>query len=159
MPKINKLTPQQELFCYEYTVDYNATNAAIRAGYSKKTAAAQGSRLLKDVNIITRVRAIQSERVEKIALTADAVVLKLLDVYDRCMTAVPVTQWDYNEHKYVETGEYNFDSKGALRALELLGKHLSMFTQKIEHSGEVKNGNFELQEILGQLKNRASDEK
>lgn len=155
----SKLNHMQELFCYEYTVDYNATAAAMRAGYSKKTAAVQGSKLLRNVNVLTRVRAIQSERVEKIALTSDSVILKLLDVYDRCMQATPVMEWDYDEHKYVETGEYTFDSKGALRALELLGKHLAMFTQKIEHSGKIETENTELKSILDQLKDRASDDK
>lgn len=47
MPKDIHLTPQQERFCQEYAVDYNGTNAAIRAGYAEKTAASQASRLLK----------------------------------------------------------------------------------------------------------------
>lgn len=127
-----KLTPQQELFCQEYRVDYNGTKAAIRAGYSEKTAAAQSARLLRNVNILTRVRAIQKERFEKLAVTQELVLLNLIEVYNRCMQAKPVTEWDYDEHKYVETGEYTFDSKGALRAMEMIGKHMAMFTNKVE---------------------------
>ena len=45
------LTPKQERFVEEYLIDLNATQAAIRAGYSAKTAEAQGSRLLSNVNV------------------------------------------------------------------------------------------------------------
>ena len=131
------LTPQQELFCAEYLVDYNGTKAAQRAGYAEKTAAAQAARLLRNVNILSRVRALQKERLEKLAVTQESVLLNLLEVYDRCMQKKPVYEWDYETGQYKETGEYAFDSKGALRALELIGKHLAMFTQKVEYSGGV----------------------
>lgn len=149
-----KITPQQEMFCQEYNVDYNGTQAAIRAGYSKKTARKQASKLLTKGDILARIRAIQKERLEKLAVTQESVILNLLDVYDRCMQAKPVLEWDYDEKKYIETGEYTFDSKGALKAMEMIGKHLAMFTNKVEHSGSIDTGNTELSEILNQLKDR-----
>lgn len=149
-----KLTPQQEMFCQEYIVDYNGTQAAIRAGYSEKNARTHASRMLTNANILSRVRAIQKERLEKLAVTQESVILKLLEIYDRCMQAKPVMEWDYNERKYVETGEYTFDSRGALNALEMIGKHLAMFTNKVEHSGNIGTENKELTEILSQLKAR-----
>lgn len=149
-----KLNQQQELFCQEYIVDYNGTQAARRAGYSEKTASMQASRLLRNDNILARVRAIQKERLEKLAVTQESVILNLLEVYDRCMQAKPVLEWDYNESKMVETGEYTFDSKGALKAMEMIGKHLAMFTNMVEHSGTVNTGNTELTAILDQLKAR-----
>ncbi len=149
-----KLTAQQELFCQEYIVDYNGTQAAIRAGYSEKTADVQAVRLLRNVKVLSRVRAIQKERLEKLAVTQESVILKLLEIYDRCMQAKPVMEWDYNEREYVATGEYTFDSRGALNALEMIGKHLAMFTNKVEHSGNIGTENKELTEILSQLKAR-----
>lgn len=86
-----KLTQQQELFCQQYVIDYNGTQAACRAGYSEKTAEVQASRLLRNVKVLSRVRAIQKERLEKLAVTQESVILKLLEVYDRCMQAKPVT--------------------------------------------------------------------
>ncbi len=157
MPKENNLTPQQELFCQEYIVDCNGTQAAKRAGYAEKTAAVQASRLLKNAKVLSRVRAIQKERLDKLALTQESVLLNLLEVYDRCMQHHPVTEWDYEQGEYKETGEYEFDAKGALRALELLGKHLAMFTQKVEHSGSVETGNSELSSILEQLRTNRAD--
>lgn len=132
-----KLNQKHDLFCREYIVDYNGTQAAIRSGYSEKTARSQASVLLTNPNILARVRELQHEQVERLAVSADYVVLKLLDTLEKCMQAQPVMKWDYSAQELVETGEYTFDSKGALRALELIGRHLGMFNDKLQLSGEV----------------------
>ncbi len=62
---MGKLTAKQERFCQEYVIDLNATQAAIRAGYSEKTAKEQGSRLLTNVNLQKRITKLQKERFEK----------------------------------------------------------------------------------------------
>ncbi len=150
----NGLTEQQEKFCREYVLDYNGTQAAIRAGYSEKTARSQASRLLTNDDILSRVHAIQIIELKKLSVTPESVVMRYLEIYDRCMQATPVMEWDYNEHKLVETGEYVFDSKGAINALSKIGDYLAMFTKKIEHSGKIDTENSELAEILKQLKAR-----
>lgn len=55
------LTPKQERFCVEYLVDYNATQAAIRAGYSAKTARSQGQRMLTNVDIKSKIDELREE--------------------------------------------------------------------------------------------------
>ncbi len=120
-----KLTDRQERFCREYIIDYNATDAAIRAGYSKKTAYSIGSENLKKPELLARVRELQTEQAERLCVNADWVVMQLVEVYKRCMQHKPVYEWHNGE--LVETGEYAFDSKGALNALEMIGKHLAMF--------------------------------
>lgn len=67
------MTPKQQRFVEEYLVDLNATQAAIRAGYSKKTANEQASRLLADVNISSAVAAKLNQRSEKVGITAERV--------------------------------------------------------------------------------------
>lgn len=129
-----KLTAQQERFCQEYAVSLNATQAAMNARYSKKTAAQQGSRLLKDVNILARVRAIQKERYEKLAITQESVMLDLIEIRDRCLQAKPVMIWDSTEKTYVESGNYTFDSNGAIKAVIKIGEHIGMFKKRVEHS-------------------------
>lgn len=138
-----------ELFCREYIIDYNGTQAAIRAGYSEKTAYSQANRLLKNAEILSRVRELQAEQVNRLAVTADSVVLRLLEVYERCMQAKPVMTWDKEAKEYVATGEYVFDSKGALGALDLLGKHLAMFTNKTVVSG-VESEQSKLDALIAQ---------
>ncbi len=127
-----KLTPQQEKFCREYVLNgCKQKKAAISAGYSPKTASAQASRLLTNVNILSRVHAIQIEELKKASITPEFVMLQYLEIYNRCMQNKPVMEWDYSEHKLVETGEYAFDSKGANEALKKMGEYLAMFKQNV----------------------------
>lgn len=141
-----ELTPKQKAFIAEYILDLNATQAAIRAGFSKKTAESQGSRLLRNVKVLAEIDRLKKEREERTLVTADWVVANLKEVVERCMTHEPVMQFDHEEKRMVqkqgedpETGKtvgiYEFDSAGANRALELLGKHLALFTEKHEHTG------------------------
>lgn len=123
------MTDKQINFCREYVKDYNGTQAAIRAGYSEKTAAVKASQLLKNKDILNTIKQFQKELVESSCLTEYKVIAKVEEVLERCMSAEPVMEWNYEEHCYEPTGEYQFDSKGALKAIEMLGKHLGMFNK------------------------------
>jgi phage terminase small subunit len=131
------LTAKQEMFIKEYLVDLNATQAAIRAGYSAKTAGQIGDENLKKPEIRTRIEELKQKRAEKLELDAQWVLDRLVEVTQMSMQAKPVEKWDYSERKLIETGEYVYDSSGANKALELIGKHLGMFKDKIEHSGNI----------------------
>ena len=121
------LKKKQIVFCKEYVKDYNGTQAAIRAGYKESNAASQASRLLSNPEIIEEIKNQQKQLLEASCLTEEKVIKNLEEVLDRCLTKNAVTEWNYEEHCMVETGQWTFDSKGALKAIELLGKHLGMF--------------------------------
>lgn len=121
---MTELKPKHERFCQEYVIDYNGAQAAIRAGYKEKSARGQASELLTNPNILARIREIQQEQIKRLAISQDFVVLQLIDTYNCCREPKPVMKYDYAEQAWVESGMYQFDSKGALKALELLGKHL-----------------------------------
>lgn len=72
------MTPKQERFVQEYLIDLNATQAAIRAGYSAKTAAEQASRLLTKVNIAEAIEAGKRKSAEKAGITRDRILQGLL---------------------------------------------------------------------------------
>jgi phage terminase small subunit len=127
-----KLTAKQQAFIKEYLIDLNSTQAAIRAGYSKNTAAEIGFENLRKPHIKEAIDEEVNKRSEKLEITADYVLKSLKEVADRCMQAVPATDKEGNP-----TGEYYFEHAGANKALELLGKHLRLFTEKVEHSGET----------------------
>lgn len=134
------MTPKQQRFVEEYLIDLNATQAAIRAGYSAKTANEQGSRLLADVNISEAVAASMAQRSERTEITADYVLKSIVSTMERCKQVEPVFDRK-GEPVMVETpdGEiapaYTFNAMGVLRGAELLGKHLKLFTEKVEHTG------------------------
>ena len=130
------LSYKEERFCLEYSCDYNQTQAAIRAGYAEKSAAKQGCLLMKKPAVVARIRQLQKEQAERLMITSDRIMLELMDVYQKCMQAVPVEEWNYSEHRMEPTGEYQFDSKGATKALELLGRHLGMFDKRADDGGE-----------------------
>jgi len=126
------LPARQERFIQEYLIDLNATQAAIRAGYSPKTATMQASRLLTNANVCKLVAAEQAKRAGKAGLSAEWVLKRLKDISDRCIQAEPVLDREGNP-----TGEYKFDSSGANKATELIGKHLKLFTDNVNLSGTV----------------------
>lgn len=148
------LTRQQEKFCQEYVVDYNGTQAAIRAGYKENSARKQGSRLLTNADILARVHELQKDQLDRLAISQDYVVLQLLETYKCCREPSPVMRYDPSTREMEETGMYQFDSKGALRALELLGKHLGMFSDKVHVSGSLNTG--QLSSVLAQLRGDVS---
>ncbi|MCD7722727.1 MAG: terminase small subunit [Clostridiales bacterium] len=130
------LTEKQKSFCREYIKDYNATQAAIRAGYSKKTASEQASRLLKKNDLLAMIKDYQKEQLRQSCLSRERIISDLFELLNRCMKAVPVKEWDYEKHEFVEKGEYRFDAKGALEAIKLLGKHLEMFEETEEKQAQ-----------------------
>lgn len=149
------LTKKKLLFCEEYVKDYNGTQAAIRAGYKESNAASQASRMLKDSEILEQIRKSQKKLIKESCLTEEKIINKLEIVLDRCMSAVPVMEWDYEEHAYVPTGEYQFDSKGTLKAIELLGKHLGMFDNKNNKSPDASDNSKEFTALIKSINNQA----
>lgn len=127
-----KLNAKQEMFCREYLIDLNATQAAIRAGYSERTAKSQGSRLLTNANVLARIKELKDKRADELELDAYWVLKRLKDISDRSMQMEPVMQFDPALGEMVETGEFQFDSNGANRATELIGKHIGMFDPKLQ---------------------------
>jgi phage terminase small subunit len=81
------LNPKQEHFVAEYLIDLNATQAAIRAGYSKKTAKSQGQRLLTNVDIAAAVVRAQGDRTERTNITQDYVLESIFAAMERCKQA------------------------------------------------------------------------
>lgn len=129
------LNAKQSRFVQEYLIDLNATQAAIRAGYSEKTAEQQGPRLLGNAGVAAAIAAGQAERAKRVQVDQDYVLSSIVDTMERCKQAKPVFDRKGNP-VLVETptGElapaYAFDAGNVLRGAELLGKHLGMFTDR-----------------------------
>ena len=120
------LNKREKTFCEEYLKTGFKKQAAINAGYLEESAAVQASRLLKKDKVLAYTHALQARAREELGIDDNWAVLKALDIYNRCMQAVPVEKWDYIKHKMVKTGEYQFDSKGALGALKMISDILGI---------------------------------
>lgn len=113
---MSNLTPKQRRFVEEYLKDLNGTQAAIRAGYSAKTANEQSSQLLAKLNVKEAVQLRMDKRSKRVEITADYVLGTIQSTVETCK--------DIGEHPAV------------LKGCELLGRHLKLFTDKVEHSGK-----------------------
>ena len=125
---------KQKRFCEEYLVDCNATQAAIRTGYSKKTARAVGQRLLTNVDIKKYIeQQFQKLKTEKIA-----------DAQEVLEYLTSVMRGEQKEQVALLTGEgvqnlvqKDVSAKDRLKAAELIGKRYALFTEKVELQGET----------------------
>ena len=146
-----KLTVKQQAFVDEYLIDLNATQAAIRAGYSAKTADQQGSRMLKNVKVQQAVSQAMAERSKRTGVNQDRVVqelarlafVKMSDIVDSegnikydaseddlaCIESFKNKSFDTDSGSGTEN-EIKIFSK--LKALEMLGKHLGMWNDKLD---------------------------
>lgn len=114
------ITDKQKRFVREWLVDMNGTRAAIRAGYSEKSAAQTASRLMKDPAVREYRDALLKEEFDSLGITRHSLAVEVWRVYERCAAATPVMQWDSNLREYIESGDWQFDSKGCLKALGML---------------------------------------
>lgn len=138
-----QLNPKQEAFVREYLIDFNATEAAKRAGYSAKTAYSTGHELLKKPEIFNRVREEQLKLQERTEVTQDYVVSTIVDTIERCRQAKPVTNRDGSilmseNADGLLAPTYRFDPTNVLKGLEMLGKHLGLFVDRIEMNGKMQ---------------------
>lgn len=140
------LTPKQKRFVDEYLIDLNATQAAIRAGYSEKTAYSIGEENLRKPEIKKAIEIAQSNRSERTNISQDEVLRDLQELRDICMgrKKIIVSEVDKQTGTAMDVEISVFEPVSANRALDLLGKHLGMFNQKIELSGTVTNQNISL---------------
>ena len=146
-----KLTAKQKRFVEEYLIDLNATQAAIRAGYSAKTANEQGARLLANVSVQDVVSRKMAERSKRTGISQDRIVLELARIAFMKMTDIVNADGEINtgatdddlaciesikykksesDTGYSEEREVKVASK--LKALELLGKHMGMWNDKLD---------------------------
>lgn len=152
-----RMTDRQKRFVEEYLIDLNATQAAIRAGYSPQTAKEQGSQNLTKLNIQNAIGKAIAERSKRTGINQDRVIqelaklafVKMTDVVDSngriksnasdddlsCIEGIKYKSSSSESGSSIER-EVKIASK--LKALELLGRHLGMFTDKLNLTGETK---------------------
>lgn len=127
MAKIMKeLTSKQQRFIAEYLIDLNTTQAAMRAGYSKKNADKIGPELLGKTRVARAIQEAMDARAQRTQIHADYVLMTIRDTIERCRQAKPVL-----DHAGNPTGLYTFQANSVLKGCELLGRHLGLWNDKL----------------------------
>lgn len=167
-----KLSNKQKLFCDEYLIDLNVTQAAIRAGYKAKYADSQAYKLLDNPEIKEYVDKRMRDREKRTEITQDVVLEELRNI----ALAKPTDFFEvedmgqYKRVNIVPTKDIPEDKIGAiasikqgangievklhdrLKALELIGRHLGMFKDKIEISEVNENTNVNIDDMLNEIR-------
>lgn len=166
------MTAKQKRFVEEYLIDLNATQAAIRAGYSPGTAGSIGNENLKKPEIRARIDKAMAERSKRIGINQDRVLYELAklafvnpaDVINfeeatirsdataedlACIQSVKVKTMSGDKGDMTEREVRMYDKKAAL---ELLGKHLGMFRDKVEISGGLEVEKTKLDDLIKQIR-------
>ncbi len=155
-----KLTPKQKQFCIEYLIDLNATQAAIRAKYSKKTATEMGYENLRKPHIQKEIGRLNKDRSDKTEITVQRVLEELAriafldpkDIFDKDMDLLPLSEMSEDARRAIAGIETvstvsDKDSKYTTkkvklinkdRALELIGRHLEMFTDRLKVDENIR---------------------
>lgn len=123
----DRLTPKQKRFVEKYLEYFNGREAALYAGYSEKSASMIASENLTKPKVVEQIQLHIEEQSARTQLSADNVLLGLNEVFLRCMQHRPVLDKSGNP-----TGEFSFKPGEAIKALELIGKHLGMFSEKLQ---------------------------
>ena len=151
MAKKGELTEKQQRFVEEYLIDLNATQAAIRSGYSAKTADVQGSRMLANVKVQQAVSEIMANRSKRTGVNQDMVVQELAriafvkmtdvvnadgeirpDASDDDLACIESVKYKRSDTDTGSSEEREVKIASKLKALELLGKHLGMWNDKLD---------------------------
>lgn len=163
------MTKKQKLFVEEYLIDLNATQAAIRAGYSPETAGSIGNENLKKPEIRARIDKAMAERSKRTGVNADRVVQELakiafvnaMNVIDQKTATVKEDASSDDTAAILSVKVKTFGEDGLereikmadkIKALELLGKHLGMFEDKVKLSGSLETEKTKLDELISQMR-------
>ncbi|MDE9544784.1 terminase small subunit [Xenorhabdus bovienii] len=166
------LTDKQEMFCREYLVDLNATQAAIRAGYSEKTANRIAAQLLSKLDIQNRISELKTGRNEEVGINATYVLKRLVEIDQMDVLDIltdggelkPVKDWPkvwrttLSGLEVVETGSQDTTAllkkikwPDKVKNLELLGKHISVqaFRDQVKNEHDVVGKLSDMMDELG----------
>ena len=131
------MTPKQKKFCVEYLIDLNATQAAIRAGYSKKTARSLGQRLLTYVDVRNYIKDLRAKYFKKGIMTAEEVEYRLSKAgRGELKEEVVVIEGVGDGGSEARIVQKHLSARDQLKALELMGKRHRLFDTTDSKSDE-----------------------
>tara|TARA_B100000767_G_C19523111_1_gene433364 strand:- start:108 stop:641 length:534 start_codon:yes stop_codon:yes gene_type:complete len=154
MEKKQKLTAKQEQFCQEYIIDLNATQAAIRAGYSKKTANVVGCENLTKPNIADRVAELRKGRADKVAIDQEAVLNNLIKAMNISLGEEDTHVVGNVEGMITSVPVKKTDVAAFIKIQDMLAKHLGMFEKDNEQLSNNVTQSVVISDELAEKLNR-----
>lgn len=143
------MTRKQQRFCDEYLIDCNATQAAIRAGYSEKAAKQIGQRLLTNADLKSYIAEQMQKKQDKNVADANEVIRYLTSVLrGESKSEIVVVEAVGDGSTEARRIDKAPDEKERLKAAELLGKRYSIFTEKVNMDGDIDT----VKQFLSELK-------
>lgn len=133
------LTAKQKRFVREWLIDMNGTRAAIRAGYSAKSAANTASRLMKDPDVQAYRNELLKAKFDELGITRHSLAVEVYEMMQKCKGGTPHMVWNSDTKTYEPDGTWEQNEKGLYKGAELLSRLLD----KMDGAGEDEGADYE----------------
>lgn len=133
------LTDKQKRFVREWMTDMNATRAAIRAGYSEKSAAQTASRLMKTPEARAYRDELLKEKFDELGITRHSLAVEVYEMMQKCKGGTPHMVWNSDTKTYEPDGTWEQNEKGLYKGAELLSRLLD----KLDGAAEDEGADYE----------------
>lgn len=133
------LTAKQKRFVQEWMVDFCGTRAAVRAGYSEKSAANTASRLMKDPDVQAYRNELLKAKFDELGITRHSLAVEVYEMMQKCKGGTPHMVWNSDTKTYEPDGTWEQNEKGLYKGAELLSRLLD----KMDGAGEDEGADYE----------------
>lgn len=134
-----QLSEKQRRFVREWLVDMNGTRAAVRAGYSEKSAANTASRLMKDPDVQAYRNELLKAKFDELGITRHSLAVEVYEMMQKCKGGTPHMVWNSDTKTYEPDGTWEQNEKGLYKGAELLSRLLD----KMDGTGEDEGADYE----------------
>lgn len=130
-----QLSEKQRRFVREWLVDMNGTRAAVRAGYSEKSAANTASRLMKDPDVQAYRNELLKAKFDELGITRHSLAVEVYEMMQKCKGGTPHMVWNSDTKTYEPDGTWEQNEKGLYKGAELLSRLLDKMDGAAEEEG------------------------
>lgn len=130
-----RLGEKQKRFVREWLIDMNGTRAAIRAGYSEKSAANTASRLMKDAAVQAYRNELLKAKFDELGITRHSLAVEVYEMMQKCKGGTPHMVWNSDTRTYEPDGTWEQNEKGLYKGAELLSRLLDKMDGAAEEEG------------------------
>ena len=130
-----QLSEKQRRLVREWLVDMNGTRAAVRAGYSEKSAANTASRLMKDPDVQAYRNELLKAKFDELGITRHSLAVEVYEMMQKCKGGTPHMVWNSDTKTYEPDGTWEQNEKGLYKGAELLSRLLDKMDGAAEEEG------------------------